>query len=105
MSSPVQVYTTRTCAYCFAAKRLLSKRGIAYDEVDVSGDRDARAWLVATTGRRTVPQIFVAGTSIGGYEELRDLDGSGRLTQMLGEAQPKLEAELVRTLERSERAD
>ena len=97
MSSPVQVYTTRTCAYCFAAKRLLSKRGIAYDEVDVSGDRDARDWLVATTGRRTVPQIFVAGTSIGGYEELKDLDGSGRLAQMIGEGQPKTETDLGST--------
>jgi glutaredoxin 3 len=79
----VKIYTTRVCPYCVAAKRLLAKRGIAYEEVDVTGDDDKRAWLLATTGRRTVPQIFIGGTAIGGYDDLAALDGSGQLAGML----------------------
>ncbi|HEY4014720.1 MAG TPA: glutaredoxin 3 [Polyangiaceae bacterium] len=79
----VTMYTTRTCPYCVAAKRLLSARAIAFEEVDVSGDRDKRDWLVEATGRRTVPQIFIRGRAIGGYEELAALDRSGELRTML----------------------
>jgi glutaredoxin 3 len=82
----VQIYTTRVCAYCVAAKRLLASRGIPYQETDVSGDDAKRAWLVETTGRRTVPQIFIAGESIGGYDELAALDKSGKLSAKLGAA-------------------
>jgi glutaredoxin 3 len=80
----VTIYTTRTCPYCFAAKRLLGARGVAYEEIDVSSDNDKRAWLVEKTGQRTVPQVFIRGESIGGYQELAALDGDGRLEQMLG---------------------
>ncbi|MFM7144215.1 MAG: glutaredoxin domain-containing protein, partial [Alphaproteobacteria bacterium] len=62
----VTIYTTGTCPYCFAAKSLLAKKGVRYDEVDVTGDDAARARLVERTGRRTVPQIFIDGASIGG---------------------------------------
>jgi glutaredoxin 3 len=79
----VKIYTTRLCGYCFAAKHLLSKRGIAYEEVDVTGDPVQRKWLVQATGRRTVPQIFIGGEPIGGYEELAALDRSGKLASML----------------------
>jgi glutaredoxin 3 len=84
----VRVYTTRFCAYCVAAKRLLRAQGIPYEEVDVTGDATMRAWLVETTGRKTVPQIFVAAESIGGYQELVALVRSGRLTAMLEYQQP-----------------
>jgi glutaredoxin 3 len=80
----VTLYSTRTCAYCIAAKRLLGARGVAYDEIDVSTDAEKRAWLVEKTGQRTVPQIFIRGESIGGYQELASLDNDGRLQQMLG---------------------
>ncbi len=83
MSAEVTVYTTRICGYCIAAKRLLSARKVPYQEIDVSGDRDKRAWLVSVTRRRTVPQIFIAGESIGGYEELAALDRSGELAAKL----------------------
>ena len=64
------------CPYCIAAKRLLSARKIAYEEIDVTGDSDKRAWLVEVTGgRKTVPQIFIKGQSIGGFDELRRHDG------------------------------
>jgi glutaredoxin 3 len=83
----VEVYTTRICGYCVAAKRLLAARGIPYTEIDVTGDDDRRAWLVKESGQRTVPQIFIGGESIGGYEELAELDRSGELAKMMaGEA-------------------
>jgi glutaredoxin 3 len=83
MPADVTVYVTRTCAYCFAAKRLLTKRGAQFVEVDVSGDDEKRAWLAKTTGRRTVPQIFIGGDAIGGYDELAALDRAGKLTEKL----------------------
>jgi len=83
MAAEVTVYTTRVCSYCIAAKRLLGVRGVAYQEIDVSHDDAKRAWLVDATGRRTVPQIFIAGESIGGYDELALLDRSGELAKKL----------------------
>ncbi len=80
---PVRVYTTRICGYCFAAKRLLSKKGVSFEEIDVSDDPDQRRWLVETSGQRTVPQIFVGDRSIGGFTELRALDRSGELDALL----------------------
>jgi glutaredoxin 3 len=79
----VTIYTTRFCGYCIAAKRLLAKRSIAFEEIDVSGDAEKRAWLVEVSGRRTVPQIFIRGESIGGYEELAALDRAGQLLPLL----------------------
>lgn len=80
---PVRVYTTRICTYCFAAKRLLGRKGIEYEEIDVSHDAEARRWLVETSGQRTVPQIFIGDRSIGGFTELRALDRSGELDALL----------------------
>ncbi len=82
--SDVQVYTTKVCPYCIAAKRLLGKRGIAFDEIDVTGDDAKRAWLVEQSGQRTVPQIFIKGEPIGGYSELSALDQAGELARKLG---------------------
>jgi glutaredoxin 3 len=79
MSAEVTLYTTRVCSYCIAAKRLLTARNVAYKEIDVSNDDAKRAWLVEVTGRRTVPQIFIAGEPIGGYDDLAALDRSGEL--------------------------
>ncbi len=77
------LYTTQVCPYCVAAKRLLSQRGIAYEEIDVTGDAAKRAWLVEATGRRTVPQIFIKGLPVGGYDDLAELDARGELAKML----------------------
>jgi len=77
------MYTTLICPYCIRAKMLLSAKGIAYEEIDVSRDPEKRAWLVATTGRRTVPQIFIGEESIGGFDELRALDLAGELDRKL----------------------
>jgi glutaredoxin 3 len=83
MSAEVTIYTTRVCGYCVAAKRLLTARNVPYKEIDVSTDPAKRAWLVETTGQRTVPQIFIAEESIGGYDELAALDRAGELAEKL----------------------
>jgi glutaredoxin 3 len=78
---PVKVYTTTICPYCIRAKMLLSKRGIAYEEINVSNDTAVRDWLVKATGRKTVPQIFIAEDPIGGSDELAAMDRSGELAK------------------------
>lgn len=83
MSKPVKVYTTSYCAFCRRAKDLLRQKEIAFEEIDVSDDQSTREWLVQTTGRRTVPQIFVGEAAIGGYEELRVLAEDGQLAAMV----------------------
>ena len=82
-SPQVTVYTTDYCPYCYRAKHVLNKRGIAYREIDVDGDDEKRAWLVKVTGRRTVPQIFIGDEPIGGFDELRALDRTGELDRKL----------------------
>jgi glutaredoxin 3 len=79
----VEVYTTPSCPFCVLAKRLLQARGIPFDEIDVGADAALRVELVRRTGRRTVPQIFIDGDSIGGFEELAALDASTRLADLL----------------------
>ncbi len=81
MPAEVKVYTTAVCPYCVRAKSVLAKRGIAYQEIDVGADPSMRAWLVQATGRRTVPQIFIAGAPIGGSDELVELDRTGELVK------------------------
>ena len=78
----VDVYTTPMCPYCVAAKRLLKERGIPYAEYDVAQDDALRADIMQRSGRRTVPQIFIDGRSIGGFEELRELDAAGELESL-----------------------
>ena len=79
----VQVYTAASCPFCVRAKRLLAARGIPFDEIDVGEDAELRAELVQRTGRRTVPQIFIDGRSIGGYEELAALDARAELAPLV----------------------
>jgi glutaredoxin 3 len=82
--SPVTVYTTPFCGYCLAAKRLLDQKGVAFTEIDVAGDPERRAEMVQRAmGRRTVPQVFVGERHVGGFAELRALDGAGQLDPLL----------------------
>ncbi|MCC6646385.1 MAG: glutaredoxin 3 [Polyangiaceae bacterium] len=83
MSASVEVYVTNYCPYCVRAKRLLDKKGATYTEIDVTHDLDKRKWLVTATGQHTVPQIFINGVSVGGSDELHDLERQGKLTAML----------------------
>jgi glutaredoxin 3 len=78
----IEVYTTPSCPYCVRAKRLLQERGIPYEEFDVSVDVELRSAVVERSGRRTVPQIFIDGRAVGGYEELAQLDASGELAAL-----------------------
>ncbi len=79
----VQVYSKRVCPYCVSAKALLAKKGVAYEEIDVEADDAKRAWLVETTGQRTVPQIFVDGRPLGGFTDIDALDRQGKLDPIL----------------------
>ena len=83
----VIIYTTRFCPYCYVAKGRLDELGLAYDEIDLSGDREMRRKLVELAGgRKSVPQIFIDGRSIGGYTDLEALLRSGELQRMLDAA-------------------
>ena len=79
----VTLYTTSMCPYCVAAKALLNKRGIAFDEINLSRDPDSRRELIELTGMATFPQIVIDGHSIGGFMELKAADHSGRLSELL----------------------
>jgi glutaredoxin 3 len=84
--SPVEIYTTRYCPYCNAAKALLKKKGVNFSEIDVSRDWERRDEMIQrANGRTTVPQIFVGAMHIGGCDELHDLERAGRLDPILGE--------------------
>ena len=80
----VIIYRTTYCGYCDMAKRLLAKMGVEFEEIDVTHDADLRRELVDRTGKRTVPQIFIDGQSVGGYTDLAALKSSGKLDEMLG---------------------
>jgi glutaredoxin 3 len=85
MSAPeILIYTTRSCPYCRMAKELLRQRNLAYAEISVDEDFEARAEMTEKArGRRTVPQIFFGEFHIGGCEELYELHTSGKLDALL----------------------
>ena len=86
MPAHVTIYTRHWCGYCTAATRLLEDKGVAFDNIDCTGDREKRRWLAEVTGRTTVPQIFIDGQSIGGYDELDELERGGQLDALLAGA-------------------
>ena len=80
----ILVYKTQRCGYCNAAIRYLTeKKGAEVEVLDITGDFDARADLMARSGQRTVPQIWVGLTHVGGFDDLRALDMAGRLDPLL----------------------
>ncbi|GAB5546611.1 MAG: glutaredoxin 3 [Sandaracinaceae bacterium] len=79
----VEIYTTRWCPYCHAAKALLDAKGVAYEEIAVDGDQQKRAWLMEASGQRTVPQVFIDGKPYGGFTDIAKLDRQGRLEALL----------------------
>ncbi len=82
--TPVTIYTTPTCGYCQAAKHLLRGKGVSYTEINVAAAPEKRAEMVQRAGgRRTVPQIFVGETHVGGYDDIAALDRAGRLDPLL----------------------
>ena len=84
---PVEIYTTPYCPYCLDAKMLLKKKNVSFTEIDVSRDRKLRSKMTARAGgRRTVPQIFIGDTHVGGCDDLMALDRSGGLAPLLNGA-------------------
>lgn len=85
----VTIYTTPWCGFCHRAKSLLRQHGVEFEDVDVDGDVERRAWLRQVTGQRTVPQIFFDDEPIGGCTDLEALIRAGRLDEKLGRAGPE----------------
>ncbi len=81
----IEIYTSPTCGYCHAAKRILAQKGVSYTEINVLAQPDQRAVMQRrANGGRTVPQIFIGGAHVGGYDEMAALDKRGGLDPMLG---------------------
>lgn len=81
---PVTIYTTPICGYCAAAKRLLQAKGATFQEIDVMRDEAKRAEMMQkSNGGRTVPQIFIGETHVGGYDDMAALDRDGKLDALL----------------------
>lgn len=81
---PVEIYTSPLCGYCHAAKRLLNEKGVSFSEVDVLASPERKAEMVQrANGGRTVPQIFVGDTHVGGYDDLNALERAGKLDALL----------------------
>ncbi|HKK23009.1 MAG TPA: glutaredoxin 3 [Pseudohaliea sp.] len=78
------MYATGWCPYCVAARDLLRAKGVSVDEIDLTSEPSRRAEMESLSGRSSVPQIFVDGEHIGGYDDLAALERSGRLDQLLG---------------------
>lgn len=79
----VYLYTTRFCPFCIQAKRLLDQKGVNYREIPVDGDPELRLEMMNASGQRTVPQIWVGDTHVGGCDELFALERAGRLDPLL----------------------
>jgi glutaredoxin 3 len=75
----VEIYTTGSCAYCVAAKMLLKSKGFDYQDIRVDNDPERFDEMLRRSQRRSVPQVFVDGEFLGGYEELAEAERSGRL--------------------------
>jgi glutaredoxin 3 len=82
--SPVKMYTTAVCPYCIRAKQILKSKGVEQiEEIRIDTDPAQRDHMMAITGRRTVPQIFIGSTHVGGCDDLIALDGQGGLEPLL----------------------
>ena len=81
----VEIYTWRFCPFCLRAKALLNEKGVQFTEYSIDGDNDARTKMSERAGGlRTVPQIFINDKSIGGCDELYELENNQKLNELLG---------------------
>ena len=81
----MEIYTWRFCPFCLRAKALLNEKGVQFKEYSIDGDNDARTKMSERAGgRRTVPQIFINGESIGGCDELYELERNHELNELIG---------------------
>jgi len=81
--APVVIYTRDYCYYCSSAKELLQRKGVAFTEIDVTGNRERRAEMTQRSGGQTVPQIFIGDVHVGGCDDLYALEAEGRLDPLL----------------------
>jgi glutaredoxin 3 len=81
--APVTIYTKSWCPYCSAAKDLLRKKGVDFDEIDIERQAGSRQAMISRAGRSTVPQIFVGERHVGGCDDLYALDSRGQLDSLL----------------------
>jgi glutaredoxin 3 len=79
----VTIYTTPTCPYCRAAKALLDQKGVEYNEIGVESNAQLKAEMMSRSGRRSVPQIFVGDTHVGGCDDLYELERQGGFESLL----------------------
>ncbi len=79
----ITIYSTLICPYCNAAKQLLKSKGLEYQEIRVDQDRQQRLVMMEKSGRTSVPQIFINGKHVGGFDDLNAINRSGQLDQML----------------------
>src|SRR4051812_20504893 len=80
----VEIYTKEWCPYCAKAKALLKSKSLSYREINITVDETLQQEMVTRSGRRTVPQIFLDGESLGGYDDLANLNATGELDRRLG---------------------
>jgi len=83
--SKIQIYTTLTCPYCYAAKSLLEKKGVDYHEINVGKPEVRSKMIERAKGRRSVPQIFIGDNHVGGFDDMVALDRAGKLDALLAE--------------------
>ena len=83
MSTKVEIFTSAHCSYCGWAKRLLDKKGVTYEEIRVDLDDAKREELTKRINRSSVPQIFIGGIHIGGYDDMVEIDHNGGLDKLL----------------------
>lgn len=88
MKPDVLLYTTSWCPFCRRAKTLLKEKGVKWKELDIEADRDHRQAMTQASGRKTVPQIFINGTHVGGFDDLFELDAKGMLDKLLDRSPP-----------------
>jgi glutaredoxin 3 len=85
--APVTIYTKSWCPYCSAAKELLGRKGVAFNEIEITGKSEERAVMIQrSNGASTVPQIFIGDRHVGGCDDLYALDGRGELDPLLADA-------------------
>jgi glutaredoxin 3 len=83
-AATIVMYTTNWCPYCERARRLLKSKGAAFEEIDVESAPEKRAEMLARSGRRTVPQIFIGERHVGGSDDLAALNDAGELDALIG---------------------
>ena len=98
------LYTTAMCPYCVRAKMLLQRKGMSWEEKRIDTDHSLASEMMQRSNRRTVPQIFIDETHVGGYDDMAELDAMGRLDALLGLVPPTLPGDAAHTIDSSEDA-